>query len=112
MRSYSEEFEYMMLAFYKTLGVAGRRRCAGLEAERIGHGGLAYVEGLEGITHKTIVNGAGELSGEVEVAPGRVRKPSGGQRPEAEDPVVKATFDAVIREQTAGPPMEEGQFWT
>lgn len=102
----------MMLSFYNTLDEAGRRRYAGLEAERIGHGGLAYVEALFGITHKTIVKGAGELSGEVEMVAGRVRKPGGGQKPKAEDPAVKAAFEAVLLEHTAGSPMEEGQFWT
>lgn len=112
MADYSEEVEAMMLNFYNTLDEAGRRRYAGLEAERIGHGGLAYVEALFGITHKTVVKGAEELSGALEMAPGRVRKPGGGQKPKAEDPNVKAAFDAVLLENTAGSPMEEGQFWT
>jgi hypothetical protein len=112
MADYSAEVEAMMLNFYNTLDEAGRRRYAGLEAERIGHGGLAYVESLFGITHKTVVKGVEELSGVLEMAPGRVRKPGSGQKPKADDPLVKAAFDAVLLEHTAGSPMEEGQFWT
>lgn len=112
MAQYSEEVEAMMLNFYNTLDEAGRRRYAGLESERIGHGGVAYVEALFGITHKTVVKGACELSGVIEIATGRVRKPGSGQKSKAEDPHVKAAFDAVLAEHTAGSPMEEGQYWT
>lgn len=112
MAHYSNEVEAMMLNFYNSLDEAGRRRYAGLEAERIGHGGLAYVEALFGITHKTVVKGAEELAGIIELVPGRVRKSGSGPKPKADDPFVKATFDAVLLEHTAGSPMEEGQFWT
>jgi hypothetical protein len=112
MPGYSKEVEEMMLNFYHTLDEASRRRYAGLEAERMGHGGHAYVESLFGITYKTVVKGVDELTGVIDFAPDRMRKSGGGPKPKAEDPHVKAAFDAVLKEHTAGSPMEEGQFWT
>jgi hypothetical protein len=78
MADYSEEVEAMMLNFYNTLDEAGRRRYAGLEAEGVGHRGVAYVETFFGITHKTVVKGVEELSGVLEMALGRVRRPGSG----------------------------------
>ena len=112
MVQYSDEVESMMLNFYNTLDEAGRRRYAGLEAERIGHGGITYVEGLFGITHKTVVKGAEELASGERIVLGRVRKAGGGQKSKAAVPLVKAAFDAVLLAHTAGSPMEQGQFWT
>lgn len=101
-----------MLSFYGSLDEACRRRFAALEAQRIGHGGLAFVEVFFGITHKTVANGADEINGRAEIVRGRVRRPGGGAKSKLGDAAVRAAFEGVMSEHTAGSPEEEDERWT
>jgi Rhodopirellula transposase DDE domain len=112
MSKYPDEVESMMLALYQSLDEASRRRYAALEAERMGHGGLAYIESLFGCTYKTIVKGGEELRGESAMVQGRVRRQGGGAKSKADNPLVMAALEEVLAEHTAGSPMDEGLRWT
>ena len=56
------------------------RRVLGLMAEREGHGGVASLSRITGMSRTTIAQGRRELAGEDLVPEGRVRKPGGGRK--------------------------------
>ena len=63
------------------------RRVLGLMAEREGHGGVARLSRITGMSRTTIAQGRRELAGPDAVPEGRVRRPGGGRKPlEKKDP--------------------------
>jgi hypothetical protein len=64
----------MMRRLYHSLRENDRRRCAAVEAAKLGHGGTEYVAALLGCDPKTIRQGVTELEAEDELDTGRVRK--------------------------------------
>lgn len=56
------------------------RRVAGLLAEQQGHGGIAHLSRLTGMSRTTILKGQRELEGEDPVPEDRVRRPGGGRK--------------------------------
>ena len=63
---------------FATLSEKDRRRYAGIEAAKLGHGGIEYISGLFGIDAKTVRRGWMELEQTGDPTPGRVRKKRGG----------------------------------
>jgi hypothetical protein len=62
-------------------------RVVGLLAEREGHGGIARLSRVTGMSRTTILQGQRELVGDDPVPAGRVRRPGGGRKPlEKKDP--------------------------
>ena len=59
---------------FATLSEKDRRRYAGIEAAKLGYGGIEYISGLFGIDPKTIRRGLMELEQANDAAPNRVRK--------------------------------------
>ena len=59
---------------FATLSEKDRRRYAGIEAAKLGYGGIEYISGLFGIDPKTIRRGLMELEQANDAAPSRVRK--------------------------------------
>jgi hypothetical protein len=62
--SYEKSVEKKMRRLFKTLSEKDRRRYAGIEAAKLGHGGIEYVSGLFGIDPKTVRRGMQELEQE------------------------------------------------
>jgi len=58
---YNQETEATMRSFYESLNEKDRRRYAGLEALKIGHGGLSYVAKVLGCSRRTVSKGASEV---------------------------------------------------
>ena len=91
MEPYPPEVEETMRRFYTSLNEKDRRRFAGLEALRFGHGGRSYIAGVLGCSRNTVSKGAREVSGlpkrEVE---GRIRKGGGGRKPYAVSRIVNS----------------------
>jgi len=56
------------------------RRVAGLLAEREGHGGIALLSRVTGMSRTTIAQGQRELVGTDQVPADRVRRPGGGRK--------------------------------
>lgn len=78
MLSYQVEIEREMKAFYDSLSEKDRRRYAGVEAHKLGHGGTEYIARLFGCDPKTIRRGEGDVAVLPEDdAAGRVRKKGG-----------------------------------
>jgi hypothetical protein len=57
------------------------RRIVGLMAEREGHGGVARLSRITGMSRTTIAQGIRELVGADPVPEGRIRKSGGGRKP-------------------------------
>jgi len=107
--------EETMRRFYHSLNERDRRRFAGLEALRFGHGGRSYLARVLGCSRNTVSKGAREVSGlpQREVAQ-RIRKAGGGRKPYSVTwgAQLDEKFLAVLREHTAGDPMDETVRWT
>ncbi len=130
MSPYSPEQEERMHSFYNSLDEKDRRRFAGFEALQCGHGGRNYIAGVLGCSRNTVSKGAREVSGlptkDVEQRireqgdgsnkkRRRIRRKGGGRKPYfvsmgAEQ--LDEKFLDVLREHTAGDPMDETVLWT
>ena len=115
MQPYSPEIEQAMKKYYATLSEKDRRRYVALAALKLGHGGQNYIAKLLGCSEKTVSRGLIELAGlpeqpQYEMA---LRKPGGG-RPRYDEiyPEIDAQFLGVLKEHTAGNPMDEKVIWT
>jgi hypothetical protein len=71
---YEKAVELKMQRLFATLSEKDRRRYAGIEAAKLGHGGIEYIAGLFGIDPKTIRRGWMELEQTDDPAVLRVRK--------------------------------------
>jgi hypothetical protein len=120
---YDEDHEETMLLYYRSLPEDYRRRYAGVEALKIGYGGIAYIARLLGMSRRTVYTGIRELqamrredhdppqrpSGD----PNRIRRPGGGRPPEAERQTgLPEAFEAVLEAHSAGSPTDETVRWT
>jgi hypothetical protein len=72
--TYSEETERRMRDFYRSLNERDRRRYAGLEANKLGHGGISYISEVLGCDRKTVSQGIDEILNPPALDPSRVRK--------------------------------------
>lgn len=115
MEPYPPEVEEGMRRFYHSLNERDRRRFAGWEALRIGSGGRSYIAQVLGCSRNTVSKGACEVSGlptgEVEQ---RIRAKGGGRKRYTVTwgPVLDEKFLLVLRDHTAGDPMDETVRWT
>lgn len=74
---YSEEIERVMKTFYASLSEKDRRRYAGIEAAKLGHGGSDYIATVLGCDPKTLRHGQRELENLPSDTRERVRKKGG-----------------------------------
>ena len=115
MEPYSLEEKERMRKLYNSLNEKDRRRFAGYEALRYGRGGKGYIASVLGCSRNTVSKGACEISGlpkyEVEQ---RIRKAGGGRKPYTLTwgMELDEKFLEVLREHTAGDPMDETVLWT
>ena len=77
VRPYREETEQRMRDFYRSLNERDRRRYAGLEANKLGHGGVSYISEILGCDRKTVRKGIDELLDPPDLDPSRVREKGG-----------------------------------
>ncbi len=112
--AYPHPIEQQMQRYYQSLSEKDRRRYAGIEAAKLGHGGIRYISRLLGCDYRTVKFGMRELTTEaLPLAPGRVRQAGGGRKSAVEKlPELDATFLTVLSEYTAGSPMDEQVKWT
>lgn len=76
MFPYDEPIEQAMKDYFATLSEKDRRRYAGVEALKLGHGGIKYVADLLGIRRQTVRRGMKEVANmsPAEKANKRIRK--------------------------------------
>lgn len=114
MEPYPPEIAQSMKRFYESLSEKDRRRYAGIEALKYGHGGRLYIAQVLGCSRRTVSKGAREVSqlptAEVER---RIRKTGGGRKSYQETWVdIDEKFLQVLSDHTAGDPMDETVRWT
>ncbi len=81
MEPYAPEVEETMRRFYQILNERDRRRYAGLEALKYGHGGRTYIARVLGCSRNTVSKGVREVSGlPPRAVEERIRKPGGGRK--------------------------------
>lgn len=115
MKRYDLSTEQTMKGFYATLSEKDRRRYAGLEALKLGHGGISYISQLLGCDRSTVAQGIKEVTGlPADSQPEeRVRQAGGGRKGIAVTyPDLDEKFLAVLKHHTAGDPMDETVRWT
>jgi hypothetical protein len=74
---FSEETEQRMRDFFQSLNEKDRRRYAGLEAAKLGHGGISYISAILGCDRKTVSKGIEEFLDPPDLDSSRVRKKGG-----------------------------------
>jgi hypothetical protein len=62
VQPYSLSIERRMKDFYDTLSEKEKRRYAGVEAMKLGRGGVAYITRVLGCSRKTVIKGLKELN--------------------------------------------------
>lgn len=71
---FDKETEVRMREFFLSLNEKDRRRYAGLEASKLGHGGITYISEVLGCDRKTVYRGIDEILDPPELDAGRIRK--------------------------------------
>lgn len=79
VKAYPPHVERQMKELYGSLNERERRRYAGVEASKLGRGGIVYISRLLGCDAKTIRRGERELDDPPPLPPGRIRKKGGTQ---------------------------------
>lgn len=74
---FDKETEGRMREFFESLNEKDRRRYAGLEASKLGHGGITYISEVLGCDRKTVNRGMDEICSPPEEEPSRIRKKGG-----------------------------------
>jgi len=74
IRMYGPEVEEQMQTLYGSLSERDRRRYAGIEASKLGHGGIEYIARVLGCDPKTVRRGQAELLDPPDLPAERVRK--------------------------------------
>lgn len=102
-----------MQEMYKRLPEKSRRLYAGVEALKLPHGGISYIARLFSCARDTVLSGIKELNEEETLAPNRSRKKGGGRIATLEkEPDINDAFLVLLKEHTAGDPMDEKVKWT
>ena len=115
MFPYEPTIEQSMKDYFETLSEKDRRRYAGVEALKLGRGGITYIAKLLGIRRKTVLKGMKEVLNlsAPEKRNKRVRKKGGGRkRYDEKYPGIDEMFLDVLKYHTAGDPMDEKVRWT
>ena len=112
---YPPEVETRMRNLFQSMNEKDRRRYAAIEADKIGHGGIAYVARVVGCDPDTIAHGRRELDqlGDEDPVKSRIRRPGAG-RPITEEkhPEIARQLQQTLEHRTAGDPMNENALWT
>ena len=110
---YPPEIEDQMRRFYQSLSEKERRRYAGIEAVKLGHGGISYIGEVLACNHRTVVHGMEELNDPKALEGEGIRQSGGGRKPALESVEgLDEAFFRVIDKHTAGSPMDETVKWT
>lgn len=115
MQAYRPEIERVMKKYYATLSEKDQRRYAAVEALKLGQGGQVYIARILGCSERTVHNGLAELA-ELPEEPeydAAIRKSGGGRKRYDEQHLdIDAQFLNVLKDHTAGDPMDEKVIWT
>ncbi len=110
---YTEDIELQMKEVYSRLPEKNRRLYAGVEASKLGHGGITYISHLFSCSRNTVLRGINELLEKPTLPQERNRAKGGGRSETLEKtPELNDIFLLILKEHTAGDPMDEKVKWT
>lgn len=115
MIPYPFDIEAEMKKFYDTLSEKDKRRYAAVEALKLGRGGSKYMAKVLGCSRRTILRGLKNLRGlpKGRKHQKRIRKKGGGRKGyDEQQPDIDEQFLEVLKNDTAGDPMDETVVWT
>ena len=111
--AYSPEIETQILNFYNSLSEKDRRRYAAIEATKLGYGGVTYIRSILQCDDRTITRGLQELNSELSNEDSRIRQAGAGRKLILDTKEgLENAFLEVIKDHTAGSPMDETIKWT
>jgi len=111
--AYPTEIESQMLDFYNSLSEKDRRRYAAIEATKLGYGGAIYIGSILQCDDRTITRGVNELKSGLSNEGSRIRQSGAGRKLILDTKEgLNEAFLEVIKEHTAGSPMDETIKWT
>ncbi len=115
MTPYSQETIEIIRKLYNKLSEKDKRLYAATEALKLGHGGVENIAQILGCARSTLHIGIVELKSLPADCryDSRIRQPGGGRKPydQTIDTIDEAFF-AVVKNHTAGDPMDENVRWT
>jgi hypothetical protein len=110
---YSIEIEKQMQEMFSRLSEKDKRLYAGVEALKLPYGGISYIAQLFACSRNTILRGIIELGGKEVIPRKRVRKVGGGRKQILEKQAdINDLFLSILKDHTAGDPMDEKVKWT
>jgi ribosomal protein L11 len=114
MIPYPSSVEKEMKKFFDSLSEKDKRRYAAIETLKLGHGGRKYISQIFSCNRKTIRRGIQELKDLPDNISytERIRGFGGGRKQYDNIPCIDEKFLEVLRENTAGNPMDEKVLWT
>lgn len=113
IEAYPQKIETQMQELYNRLLEKHKRLYAGIEALKLAYGGVTYIAKLFNCSRNTIKHGLEELGAEEILPRIRNRKKGGGRKAILDkEPDINEVFLCLIKEHTAGNPMDETQKWT
>ncbi len=115
MQLYIPFIEDEIAKVFNALDEKDKRLYAAVEVFKIGHGGISYISRIVGCSRKLVARGISELLA-LQIANERnerIRLPGGGRKPYSEKhPNIDAQFLNIIKDHTAGAPMNADIKWT
>jgi len=113
MKKYPKEIEEQIVEFYKSLSEKERRRYAGLEAIKLGYGGVSYISEILKCDYGTVLKGQKEIKRGIDKNESRQRKEGGGRKSILlTREGIDEAFLEIIANSTAGSPMDDTVKWT
>lgn len=113
MKKYPKEIEEQIEEFYKSLLEKDRRRYAGLEATKLGYGGVSYISEILKCDYGTVLKGQKEIKSGIDKNEKRQRKEGGGRKSILlTTEGIDEAFLEIVANSTAGSPMDENIKWT
>jgi hypothetical protein len=113
IQAYPPEIESQIRDFYNSLSEKDRRRYAAIEATKLGYGGATYIRSVLQCDDRTIRRGMQELGPTLSNESSRIRQPGAGRKFTLDTTAgLEDAFLEVIKEHTAGSPMDETVKWT
>jgi transposase len=104
-----------MQEMYIRLAEKDKRLYAGVEALKLPYGGVSYIAELFDCSRNTVMRGIAELQGQ-EIIPGHRNRSAGGGRKQLVEikgnDDIDEMFLLILKEHTAGNPMDEKVKWT
>jgi len=115
---YPVDVEKQMQAMYNRLSEKDKRLYAAVEALKFSYGGISYIAQLFSCSRNTILRGIIELGRKETIPRKRDRKAGGGRKQVIEKQTdinqmdINDLFLSILKEHTAGDPMDEKVKWT